>query len=857
MTRPIRAFMMIRVGPDNWSVSVCRDLEAVLEAWTACAHSTRAGVLHIGFDRPPSTSFEAVAQANPGRFLLTASAKFGLPQGYEASADPISYVEDIPIYMGTRGWGYVFDETQLKPATPLATPAPQQRASGWVADFLDNRPDLADALSVAGIFDDASYRLAERNLPWEPRYKAGVFRFRVVVGEQDHDPCAIARAAPPWLNERLVETMGLTVRVANVFTTQEVKTVADIQKFELGHLLRIPNFGRKSANDLRISLLSALEDGPFNLHAKIEKAGTDSLRVELHRTLATLQERERDILTRRMGLGRPPETLQTIADDYDITRERIRQIENKIVKRLIREAYWDDLLSGKLDALLLGREFPLPVLGVEAVDKWFAGVSEWPEALRYILTNFCGDRVGIVQIDGVDYFGFLQQVEWETALGEAGRILSYGAREKWAEDHCKAVVSPLIKEHAREFRGLFYEKAAKHCHFAENDKGQRVLIAYGRGADQVVEAVLSDADRPLHYSEIAERASERQGRQIDVRRAHNAAAAVGILLAPGTYGLEKHLSLAAEESSLIREEAEGVVLSGPTGRQWHSAEIFAALLERDIATESLSKYVVDFVLRGSGALRRLGRMTWVEADLATSSDRIDIRQAVISLVQEAGRPLTTGEIHQRLVALRGVNETFQIGAVDPLIRLGAGLWGLNDRDLPIKREDQAALIEDLVATLQGKASGIHITEIEAIAPQAWPGLTPKMILSLASLDARLRVGAGQYLYIGTWGNSRRETLSEAVGHVLRDATCPLNLETIAAHVTDRLDREPEKGGISACLQSLGATFDSGDRTWTLSAVDAEQENEDDFAAEAESEDFSAVEIAAASLAEFSRPSAAS
>ena len=834
MTRPIRAFMMIRGGPDDWTVSVCRDLEAVLEAWTGRPHRAQTGVLHIGFDRPPSTVFEAVAQAHPGRLLVTASAKFGLPVDYEASVNPIDYIESLPIHLGTRGWGYEVDKAEIRPSR-FQTLDANRDPSDWVASFVDLRPDLANALSQAGIFDDRSYLEAEGGLPWELRYRTGIFRFRAIIGEEDHDPCAIARASPPWVEERSVEKLGFSVRVANVFATQGVKTVSDIQRFDLSELQAVRNFGRKSANDLRASLMRALEDGPFNVHGKMEKAGAESLRAELRWTLAMLGERERGILTGRMGLGRPPETLQAIADDYDITRERIRQIESKIVKRLAREAYWD-LLTEKLDALLRGREFPLPLLGVEAVDKWFAGVAEWPDAVRYILTNFCEDRIGIIQIDGVDYFGFLQQTEWETALSEARPILSYGAGEKWTEEHSRAVIGPLIKEDAREFRGLFYEKAAEHCHFAEDDKGHRVLVAYGRGAEQVVEAVLSDTERPLHYTEIAKRASVRQGQPIDVRRAHNAAATVGILLAPGTYGLERHINCSTGNSNLIREEAESVVLHGPKGRQWHSAEIFLALLERDIPDVPLDKYRLDFLMRGSKALQCLGRMTWVEArqGVAPASDRIDIRQAIISVVQEAGRPLKTDEIHQRLVALRGVNETFQIGAVDPLIRLDTGLWGLNDRDLPIKRDDQATLIEDLVTTLHRKAKGIHISEIVALTPQSCPGLTAKMIFSLASLDGRFRIGAGQYLYVDAWGSPRRETLSEAVHGVLCEANDPLTLEEIAALAEERVERNLPKGGVSACLRSVGGTYEPISRTWALSTAEADQADEDDFEAEATS-----------------------
>ena len=740
MTLPIRAFMMIRSGPDDWFVSVCRDFEAVLEAWTARADPLQTAVLHIGFGRPSSAAFEAVAQEHPSRLLVTGSTKFGLPDGYEASADPIGFVENLPIHMGTRGWGYVVEEEDLRKVIKHHAPILHIEASGWVANFLALHPDFADPLEQANIFDENSYIEAERALPWEPRYRAGLFRFHSLIGMQDNDPTAIARAAPPWLEGRLVETMNLSVRVANVLSVHKVKKVADLQWFKLESMLSLVNFGRKSAGDLRDSLMSALNEGPDNISSRIEQAGHESLRVKLHKTLATLNAREGDILRRRMGLGRPQETLQAISDDYDISRERIRQIESKVVTRLIKEAHWDDLLTEKLGALLVGREFPLPVLGIEAVDNWFSGVSDWPEALHYILENFCANTISIVNIEGIEYFGFLDQAEWEVALAEANRLLSNGADEKWMEDHCKAVVTPLIKEGAQEFRGLLWEKATNLCHFAENDLGQRALVAYGRGADQVVEAVLSDSDCPLHYSEIAERASERLGRPVDLRRAQNSAAVVGILFARGTYGLAKHVALSPDDADLIREEAESIILAGPPGRQWHAAEIVADLLDRDTPIGNLDKYTLDFLLRKSGVLQRLGRMTWVEAhpDAETSVDRINILQTVVSLIKEAGRPLSTSEIRHRLVALRGMNEVFQFVAGDPLIRLGTAVWGLNDRDIPIKRCDQPGLIEDLVMTLQNRGSGIHISEVEDATLQAWPSLTAQMIFSLANLDARMR-----------------------------------------------------------------------------------------------------------------------
>ena len=131
-----------------------------------------------------------------------------------------------------------------------------------------------------------------------------------------------------------------------------------------------------------------------------------------------------------------------------------------------------------------------------------------------------------------------------------------------------------------------------------------------------------------------------------------------------------------------------------------------------------------------------------------------------------------------LVALRGVNETFQIIPADPLIRVGPGLWGLNDRDLPIKRPEQCRLIDHLVDVLHRKGNGVHFSESDLLDLEAWSPVTPHLAFALASLDSRLRVSPGQYLYLEEWGGPRRETRLEAVRNVLAAAGQPLLLDAI-------------------------------------------------------------------------------
>ena len=63
-----------------------------------------------------------------------------------------------------------------------------------------------------------------------------------------------------------------------------------------------------------------------------------------------------------------------------------------------------------------------------------------------------------------------------------------------------------------------------------------------------------------------------------------------------------------------------------------------------------------------------GRMVWskLPAGYQISEGRIDVRQAIITLLTDAGSSLSATEIRRRLVALRGVNGTFEFRHKTPL-----------------------------------------------------------------------------------------------------------------------------------------------------------------------------------------------
>ena len=70
----------------------------------------------------------------------------------------------------------------------------------------------------------------------------------------------------------------------------------------------------------------------------------ESLSTEVDRALETLTERERDIIKYFFGIGTSEMTLEEIGEKFDLTRERVRQIKEKAIRRLRHSS--PEILSG-------------------------------------------------------------------------------------------------------------------------------------------------------------------------------------------------------------------------------------------------------------------------------------------------------------------------------------------------------------------------------------------------------------------------------------------------------------------------------------------------------------------------------
>lgn len=127
-------------------------------------------------------------------------------------------------------------------------------------------------------------------------------------------------------NDELMKATGYTRDTINLITQYLHDTISE------NELLKTSS----SDEDSNQTLLDCIEDNKSNLEEEIFKKNEyDILNYVLNST--KLSDKEREVLKRRYGYYGKPEKLEEIGKIYNLTRERIRQIENKALLKLKKE----------------------------------------------------------------------------------------------------------------------------------------------------------------------------------------------------------------------------------------------------------------------------------------------------------------------------------------------------------------------------------------------------------------------------------------------------------------------------------------------------------------------------------------
>lgn len=365
-----------------------------------------------------------------------------------------------------------------------------------------------------------------------------------------------------------IEILGLPTRTENTLKTNGVETIADFYNCSLHQMLKFRNFGAKSVKfieQLKTIMHPLINMNGFKINTTEETSTQEifakSKEIEIPNNILidlilerVKDSRSSDILKRRYGLGTgEKETLEEIGKSYGVTRERIRQIQKKAIRKMQHPS-----TNGRLQTIRLVNEMfyknGVAISDYEAdnlVPKYFNNSNYDGSSLLNLLSDLGwiqNNRIGDVTIYApkdiilnTNISKLTEEIYWliknENKLLPTESIIGYFKKKYCTTTDITNLsqlvfrlcrLDPRIEEKLPNKLGLY------SSHPSVKDWRNHIVD------------ILTNEGLPLHFTEISEKVNTVLGlindSKLDVRRVHS------ILIeniefshtgVRGTYGLTK------------------------------------------------------------------------------------------------------------------------------------------------------------------------------------------------------------------------------------------------------------------------------------------------------------------------------
>lgn len=238
--------------------------------------------------------------------------------------------------------------------------------------------------------------------------------------------------------------------------------------------------------------------------------------------LKQLTSKEADVLRRRFGLGpNEPETLEVIGKSYNVTRERVRQIQRWAVEHLKKSPNTNQILHGLTLVLqqlleshggLLLEEDLLNQLRIHVTDQRLSRA-----AIVFLLEQLLADKVERIEGRPTKPYWKLRFASTQLlgpTLAAAINVLEQSGKPMSENDLLKRLQeTDYVRGHSEQ---LPEETLLSYLHVSQdierNPFGEYGLRSWGtivpkRMHDKIL-LVLRKAGKPMHFQEISQKINE-------------------------------------------------------------------------------------------------------------------------------------------------------------------------------------------------------------------------------------------------------------------------------------------------------------------------------------------------------------
>lgn len=506
-----------------------------------------------------------------------------------------------------------------------------------------------------------------------------------------------------------------SVRTTNVFNREKLLTIGDLVQLSQKELLGLHNLGRKSLREIEdflakqgeqlrtensevVSQVSRTKVGntPYTFRSTATSSNMplstsspaqdndiiDDTELNIIENLTTaisrLSDREQIILKKRIGLNSEPHTLEQLGEEFQVTRERIRQIESKAWSKIVHPAHgwnpnnlWDDAL---IDALTNSIS-PLSLHNLMLLDERFRCPEEHYKVIDYLLVNVLKAKIEChkVLVDDVPYYAKCKQDVIDDAYEGICSLLP--TMEGQSLVNIEQAVRVILPLEISEFASLLQHIALSSSKITKDGDTEILEIYSTRNTYRpFLRSIFKNLTAPITNSELDEiiQTNYPTKNVRSIRGALNTADNI-FPFSHGSWGTIDMLDLTDQEMSFIKKLIKDFIDDLDVD-QFHTSKLLDYIKKRDAhISKKIDHWQLSAIGRYYSLSKYLGRNVFTKNE--NENKRVFIKDLVFDIISNHKRPMKENEIKFELSERNQIVPT-QIQAREPVVRVGSGYFSL-------------------------------------------------------------------------------------------------------------------------------------------------------------------------------------
>lgn len=508
--------------------------------------------------------------------------------------------------------------------------------------------------------------------------------------------------------------------------------------------------------------------------------------------LSHLDARDSQIVLRRSGALREVETLEALGETFELTRERVRQLEKRGLERLRGDDRWMQPILAGLERQR-GESSYLFVGELES-DPFLRPLTDRPEFATYLARRVLGDEWHAYAWDEGELLLTRPRArEPEAAWTKLAKTVR---KHSWPAPYATflELVSAVLAEDEADLRPLLIERAHANL-LLDDDQHPSEVLQFGQSRANRILAHVATLDGPVSVNEL---------KRLFGRGALPDAL---IMVRRGQVALPRHFpDFERWERRLAPLVRERIEQEGPE-RQWMAHDLLELVSEDSRLPEWITPWLLTSMLRRSPLLTYLGRQRFALPDSGPQT-RVQLVPAAVEILEQAGGPLSDQELRARLSErVQLLDQSFMIlRTTIPLFPTGAGTVGLVERDLPGGLAALQSAGEQLETVLRGRGRGLTFhqarAELATLGPpyDHWSeAIVPVVARARPTLTAN-RVGVG----LDAWDEVRVPSNAEILRELLDEGEGVARFDDFVARILATRGREPTRATVAGVANFVGA-----------------------------------------------------